>query len=198
MKLILATNNNEKSREMQTILSNLGVKVLTARDIGVSLDDIEETGKTFEENARIKAHAVMKKSGFPAIADDSGLIVDALNGEPGIYSARYAGPGASDQKKIEKLLSRLNELNSTNRQAHFVCAICLVYPNGQEIFVTEKCYGKIALSPKGKSGFGYDPIFITESGKTFAELPREEKDKISHRGKALSKLAEVFPNFNKN
>ncbi len=182
MKFIIATNNPKKLIELERILSPLGINAVTAKQAGISLDDVEENGTTFKENSYIKASAACKKSGLPAIADDSGICVDFLNGEPGIYSARFGGEGASDTDKNSLVLEKLNGV--TERGAHYTCSVTCVFPNGDIIQVEEYCYGEIALKPEGSGGFGYDPIFLFE-GKSFGNFTAEEKDKVSHRGKAL-------------
>ncbi|MCI9273338.1 MAG: XTP/dITP diphosphatase [Clostridiales bacterium] len=190
MTFIIATNNAKKRVELDRILNPLGVEAITAKQAGVDLEEVEETGSTFEENAQLKAIAACNLSGLPAVADDSGLEVDALNGAPGIYSARYAGENATDADRIEKLLEELREVPAQQRTARFVSAVCCVFPDGRKIVVRGECEGRIAFAPKGEGGFGYDPIFLTQSGKTYAQLTSEEKDAISHRGLALRKLAE--------
>lgn len=185
---IIASNNAHKVLELNRILKPLGIAALTAKQAGVNLDDVEETGSTFAENARLKAKAAFEKCNIPSIADDSGLMVDALNGAPGVFSARYAGPGASDSDKINKLLCELKDMPMDKRTAAFVCSICCILDSGEIIEVSGRCNGKIAFEPKGKGGFGYDPVFIAENGKSFAELSSDEKDMLSHRGCALRAL----------
>lgn len=185
LAFVIATNNPKKLEELKRILEPLDIGVFSASDMGIDLDEVEETGMTFEENAAIKARAAYKFSGLPVIADDSGLSVDALNGAPGVFSARYAGEGASDKDKIDKLLDDLKDVEPGERKAHFTTAICCILPNGEEIYARGECHGQIALEPKGENGFGYDPIFITEDGRSFAQRDEAEKDKISHRGNAL-------------
>jgi XTP/dITP diphosphohydrolase len=192
MKLLLATTNQGKIKEIKALLSNLDVEVVSPKELGILLDDVEETGETFAENAKIKATAAMRKSNLPAMADDSGLVVDALNGEPGVYSARYAGKDAPDEKNVEKLLQKMQNFEEKERGAHFVCVVFLVFPDGREFFAKGECHGKIALEPKGENGFGYDPVFVAENAKTFAELSPEEKAKISHRGKALGDIVKYI------
>lgn len=184
MKFILATHNKNKCAEMQRILAPLGIEVCTAEMLGIEITDAEETGKTFKENAYIKAFSAMKESGLPAIADDSGLCVDALGGEPGVYSARYSGVHGNDEKNIEKLLSNLKDVPDKDRTAHFSCAVCVVFSNGERLDVEGRCNGKIGYEKQGENGFGYDPIFYV-NGVSFATLSAEEKDSISHRGNAL-------------
>lgn len=190
MKYIIATNNPKKLLELERILNPLGIQAVTAKSMGIELEDVEETGTTFAENAQLKARAACKRSGMPAIADDSGLMVDALNGEPGVYSARYAGENATDEQRNTKLLYNLRDVPECNRSARFASAICCTYPDGREINVYGECEGRIAFEPRGKGGFGYDPVFLVEGDKSYAELSKEEKDKISHRGNALRLLAQ--------
>lgn len=188
-KFIIATNNAKKLVELDRILNPLGINAVTARDAGVDLGDVEETGTTFEENALIKAMSAFEKSGFPAIADDSGLMVDALDGRPGVYTARYGGEGLSDKERYMHLLDEMKDIPKDKRTARFVSAICCVLSKGEVITVRGDCVGEIAFEPSGEGGFGYDPIFLYE-GKSFALLTPEEKDSISHRGKALRLLRE--------
>lgn len=188
MRYVIATHNRKKLLELQRILSPLGIEAVTGEEIGIPLTEAEETGTTFEENARIKAESACRETGLPAVADDSGLMVDALNGEPGVYSARYGGPGATDEEKVQKLLKNIENVPEEKRTARFVSAICCLFPNGKELMVRGECPGKIAYAPAGEGGFGYDPVFVVEGGKTFAELTAEEKDAVSHRGAALRKL----------
>ena len=157
MDFILATNNMKKLAEMQRILSPLGINVVTAKALGIELEDVEETGTTFEENARIKARAVMQATGLPAIADDSGLVVDALNGEPGVYSARYGGPDLDDTGRWQLLLKNME--GQTNRACKFVSVICCAFPDGSEVMARGECPGVVAQGPSGAGGFGYDPVF---------------------------------------
>ena len=187
MKFIIATNNQKKLKELERILNPLGINAVSAKDEGISLDDVEETGTTFAENALLKAEAAFKKTGLPSVADDSGLCVDALDGRPGIYSARYAGENATDSDKNNKLLSELKDVPEKDRTAHFTCVICCVLPNGEKIEVEGVCEGSIAFEPHGNGGFGYDPIF-KYGDKSYAELSSAEKDAVSHRGQALRKL----------
>lgn len=194
MKFILATHNKKKCGEMQRILAPLGVEVYTAEMLGISLTDAEETGTTFEENAYIKAKSGCDESSYPCIADDSGLCVDALGGEPGVYSARYSGEHGDDEANIVKLLCNLKDIPDEKRTAHFTSAICVCFPDGREIRLEGRCEGKIGYEKKGNGGFGYDPVFMVGE-KSFAELTSEEKDAISHRGVALRKLVEVLPEY---
>ena len=188
MKLVLASKNPHKLVEMRDILSQLGVEVVLESDVGVDVD-VEETGTTFEENAFLKAHAVMEASGLPAIADDSGLCVDALGGAPGVYSARYGGPGLDDAGRYRLLLDNLR--GQLDRRGKFVSAICCCFPNGDRVEARGECPGTIAYAPRGEGGFGYDPVFFLPGlKKTFAQLTPEEKNAVSHRGAALRAFRE--------
>lgn len=189
MKFIIATNNAHKLIELERILSPLGINAVSPRDEGISLSDVDENGSTFMENSFIKAEAACRKTGLPAIADDSGICVDALNGEPGIFSARFAGDDASDTDKNNLILKRLKDVEENDRGAHYTCAITCVFPDGEKIQVEGKCFGKIAYAPEGDGGFGYDPIFLYD-GVSFGRLSAEEKDKVSHRGNALRMFKE--------
>jgi XTP/dITP diphosphohydrolase len=189
MELILATHNQNKVREFQRILEPLSVKVCTAK-----LPEVDETGKTFAENAFLKASSACRVTGKPAVADDSGLAVDALGGAPGIYSARYAGEGASNEERIQKLLCVMKNVPVEKRSAKFICSICCIFPNGTRITAEGECPGSVAFKPQGKDGFGYDPVFLVGQ-ETFAEIPGEEKDRISHRGKALRLFAEKLKKY---
>lgn len=186
MKVLAATGNKGKIREFSQILSPLGFETVSPRDIGIDIDP-EETGSTFAENAKIKALAFMQASNMPVIADDSGLAVDFLNGAPGIYSARYAE--GSDADRCEKLLRNME--GAETRSARFISSVCMVFPDGKTVEAEGACEGEIAFSPSGENGFGYDPVFyIPSMGKTVAEMSADEKNAISHRGKALRLLAE--------
>lgn len=189
MELIIATHNKNKVREFQRILAPLDVKVSAAK-----LPEVDETGKTFAENAYIKATSACRATGMAAVADDSGLSVDALGGAPGVYSARYAGDGATDEDRINKLLQNLKNVPANSRTAKFVCSICCVFPNGDKITAQGECSGKIAFEPRGSDGFGYDPVFLV-GDSTFSEISGEEKDKISHRGKVLRIFAEKLKKY---
>ena len=183
MKFILATHNPGKLREMADILSHLGVEVVSPADVGITVE-VEETGANFAENAMLKAKAICAASGLPAIADDSGLCVDALNGGPGVYSARYGGEGLDDKGRYTLLLNSMR--GQTTRAAHFACAIACAFPGGKTLTAEGRCDGAIAFAPLGEGGFGYDPVFLVpEKGKTFGQLTAEEKSEISHRGRAL-------------
>ena len=187
MDFILATNNMKKLAEMQRILSPLGINVVTAKMLGKQLEDVEEDGKTFEDNAKLKARAACKEMNMPAIADDSGLCVDYLVGAPGIFSARFAGEHGNDEKNNDLLLEKLDGVPLEKRTAHYVCAICCTFPDGREIVVRGECNGVIGFERDGHEGFGYDPLFLVD-GKAFGRYTAEEKDKISHRGNALRLL----------
>ena len=186
MKFILASQNQHKLVEMQNILSAHGVEVVLQSELGLHVE-VEETGATFAENAMLKAKAVMAASGLPAIADDSGVCVDALSGAPGVYSARYGGPELDDVGRYRLLLENMR--GARDRTAHFTSAIACAFPNGDTIEAEGICPGMIAYAPQGDGGFGYDPVFFLPGlKKTFAELTPEEKNAISHRGNALKKF----------
>lgn len=188
MLFVIASNNKKKIEELERILSPLEIYAKTAEQLGKELPEVEETGSTFEENAELKAKSACESTGFPAIADDSGLVVDALDGRPGVLSARYAGEGATDEEKINKLLAEMLATGTSDRSAHFECVICCYFPNGEKVFAHGRCDGTIGYAPRGVNGFGYDPIFFVEGNKTFAELSDNQKDVMSHRGKALKDL----------
>lgn len=194
MDFLIATHNNKKRDELQRILSPLGITVLTADEAGVDLTDVEETGTTFEENALLKARSGAKESNMPCIADDSGLCVDALDGAPGVYSARFAGEHGNDPKNNQKLLDLLKDVPPERRTARFVSAVACVFPDGRELTVRGTCEGLIGYAPKGENGFGYDPLFY-RGERTFAELSAAEKDAVSHRGNALRSLAAELPKY---
>ena len=183
MKLVLASKNKKKLVEMNAILSQLGIEVCSEAEAGVDID-VEETGTTFEENSLLKAKAVMEASGMPAIADDSGLCVTCLNDAPGVYSARYGGEGLDDAGRYQLLLQNMR--GQLDRSAKFVSVITCCFPNGDVITARGECPGTIAFAPMGEGGFGYDPVFfVPQLKKTFSQLSAEEKNAISHRGKAL-------------
>lgn len=190
MKFALATANKGKIEEMRNILSSLGIEVVTRDELDIDIE-IEETGTTFAENARLKAIAICKLSNMPSIADDSGLVVDALNGEPGVYTSSYGGENLTAKERYEYLLENMK--NMEQKSAKFVCNIVCVFPSGKELIATGECNGSIATIPIGESGFGYDPIFIPDGyKKTMAELSSDEKNAISHRGKALNNFVELL------
>ena len=183
MKYVLATHNPGKLKEMGAILARFGVEVVSPKDLGLTVD-VEETGTTFAENAMLKAKAICAAAQLPAIADDSGLCVDALNGGPGVYSARYGGEGLDDRGRYMLLLNNMR--GQTTRAAHFACAIACAFPNGDTLTAEGRCDGTIAFAPMGEGGFGYDPVFfVPEKAKTFGQLTAEEKSAISHLGRAL-------------
>ncbi len=192
MDYIIATHNMKKRDELQRILSPLGIRVLLAEEAGIELTDVDETGTTFEENALIKAESGCKESGMPCIADDSGIAVDYLNGAPGVYSARYAGGHGDDEANNQKLLRELADVPDEERGAAYVSVVCCVYPDGKVISARGECRGRIGYTPIGNGGFGYDPYFLPEEygyEKTMAQLTADEKDAISHRGKAVREIA---------
>ncbi len=190
MRIIVATKNNNKVREITDVLSPLGFKVVSQTDAGIDID-VEETGDTFEKNALIKARAIALICDDYVLADDSGLCVDALDGRPGVYSARYAGVGATDKDKYTKLLSELSD--QTNRCAKFVTSMAFITPEGAEVVTSGEVLGKITKEPMGNGGFGYDPVFYSdELEKTFGEASLEEKNKVSHRSRALKALYDIL------
>ena len=193
MKVVLASKNPHKLVEIQEILANYDMELVLQSDLGVDID-VEETGKSFEENSFLKANAVVKATGLPALADDSGLCVDALGGEPGIYSARYGGATCvSDRDRLNHLLENLRGIRSEERTARFVCVMTLIYPDGRTLVAEGSCEGYIASEPHGSAGFGYDPVFyIPREGRTFAELGENIKNKISHRANALKRLCALL------
>ncbi len=192
MKLVLATQNQHKIEEITQILKHPELELLSLADFSLA-PDIKEDGNSFKENAYLKAHQVAQLTGEIAMADDSGLVVDALDGAPGIYSARYAGENATDMDNNQLLLKQMAEISVNKRQAHFYCVIAIVKPDGESFFAEGKCEGLIATSPKGEHGFGYDPLFIIpQYDKTFAELGPTIKNQISHRSKALSGAREII------
>nr|WP_325303395.1 XTP/dITP diphosphatase [uncultured Dysosmobacter sp.] len=192
-KFVLATHNPGKLKEMSAILAELGIQVVGPGELGIDVE-VEETGTTFAENAMLKAQAICAASGLPAIADDSGLCVDALNGGPGVYSARYGGEGLDDRGRTMLLLQNMR--GQTTRAAHFACAICCVFPSGDTLTAEGRCEGAIAFAPMGEGGFGYDPVFLVpEKAKTFSQLTAEEKNAISHRGKALRAFSEKLATY---
>ena len=191
MKVILASQNQHKLVELSAILQHLGMEVMLESEVGLDIE-VEETGTTFEENSYLKAAAVMEASGLPTIADDSGLMVDALGGAPGVYSARYGGiedvPGRNAY-----LLENMKDVPEEKRTAKFVSVITCLFPDGRKIVARGECPGRILFAPAGKNGFGYDPLFyVEEYGKTFAELPPEVKNSISHRAKALQEFCRQY------
>ena len=191
-KIIFATSNAGKMKEIREILKDLNVEILSMKEAGIDVDIVED-GKTFEENALIKARAIRDLTGCLVLADDSGLEVDALNKEPGIYSARYMGEDTSYNLKNANIIERLSGLSGEERSARFVCAIAAVFPDGAEETCQGTIEGQIAYAPAGENGFGYDPIFyVPEYDCTTAQLAPEQKNEISHRGKALKARKEVI------
>lgn len=183
MRFVLASKNEHKLVEMRQILGELGVEVVLESDVGVDIE-VEETGETFEENSLLKAKAVMEATGLPAIADDSGLCVDALNGAPGVYSARYGGEGLLDKRRYELVLEALK--GQTDRRAKFVSVVTACFPSGDVLSARGECPGTIAYAPQGENGFGYDPVFFVPAlRKTYSQMTAEEKNSVSHRGSAL-------------
>jgi XTP/dITP diphosphohydrolase len=184
--LILATRNSGKSREIQSFLEGFPIEIRDLNDFG-PIPEVVEDGATFEENAYKKAHSTARILGFPALADDSGLEVEVLGGAPGVHSARYAGPNASDDENNRRLLANLG--NQANRKARFCCVLSLAVPSGPALTYEAFCDGTILEEPRGTNGFGYDPLFFYgPMEKTFAEMTLEEKSKVSHRGKALNEF----------
>ena len=186
MKVVLASKNKHKLVEISKITEKFGIELVLQSELGIDID-VEETGTTFEENSYIKAEAVMKASGLPALADDSGIAVDALNGEPGVYSARYGFDDTLDDwGRLELLLKNTEHVPDGQRQAQFVSVITMVTPDHQVIQARGEIHGELTREPRGENGFGYDPIFYYPPfGKTTAELSPEEKNQVSHRGNAL-------------
>lgn len=193
MKVVLASGNAHKLEEFRRILAPLGLEVLSQKEAGADID-VEETGTTFEENAYLKAKAIFDHTGLITVADDSGIAVDALGGEPGVYSARYAGEGATDDDKIAKVLRKLEGVPTEKRTARFVCAICCVLTEESHFTVSGVCEGLVAEHKVGDNGFGYDPIFMVGE-KSFATMTAEEKDAVSHRGKASRMFIEELKKY---
>jgi XTP/dITP diphosphohydrolase len=185
LELCVGTANRGKQRELVELLADWPCRLTLPQDLGLDLD-VEETGRTFAENAAQKALAYAEAAGMPTLADDSGLEVDALGGAPGVYSARYAGPGASDEDRYRKLLAALAETPPERRTARFRCAVAIARPEGQVEIAEGKCEGTITFGPRGEHGFGYDPVFYVPAfDRTMAELPAETKNRVSHRARAL-------------
>ncbi len=189
--MILASRNKGKIREIGEILEKFGMETVSRDDAGIDKFEVEETGETFEENSYIKAKAILDVAGAPTIADDSGIEVDAIGGDPGVYSARFAGPGCTPHDNNVKLLALLKDVPEEKRTARFVSVITMLFPDGEKIVARGECEGKVAFEMRGENGFGYDPLFIPEGYDiTFGEMAPEEKNKISHRAKSLFKLEE--------
>ncbi len=194
-KLLLGTNNQAKVREYQSLLRDIPYDVVTLAEMGITTE-VDETGESLEENARLKATLLSAQSQLLTLADDSGLEVDALGGEPGPLSARYAGEGASDKERISYLLAKLNEVPWERRTARFRCVIAVATPDGEVELCSGECAGVIVFEPRGRHGFGYDPVFyLPELGKTMAELPLAEKNRVSHRGQAARRAYPVLEKF---
>lgn len=194
-KLVFATGNKDKMREIREIMADCEVEILSMKEAGIAVDIVED-GKTFEENAMIKARAVAEYTDAIVLADDSGLEIDALNKEPGVYSARYMGEDTSYSIKNRNLIERLEGVPKENRTARFVCAIAAVLPDGQELVTRQTMEGYIGWEPEGENGFGYDPIFyLDEFGCSSAALSSEQKNEISHRGKALRSMKELLKKY---
>ncbi|NOQ46618.1 MAG: XTP/dITP diphosphatase [Desulfobulbaceae bacterium] len=188
--IVLATGNKNKVKEFQKLLKDFSVQIKYLKDYG-PLPPVVEDGETFDANAYKKAHHYARVLGLPCLADDSGLLVEALDGRPGVYSARYSGEDATDRDNCEKLLEEMK--NKDNRAAHFECVLSLATPGGPALTWEGRCDGEITTERRGESGFGYDPIFLYKDfGKTFAEVSMEEKSKVSHRGRALAEFASEF------
>jgi XTP/dITP diphosphohydrolase len=190
MRIVLATRNPGKIVELRRILADIDVVGLEAYP---QIEDVAETGLTFAENSLLKAHAVAQGSGLPAVADDSGLCVDALNGMPGIFSARWSGRHGDDQANLDLLLAQISDVPDAHRQAHFACTAALALPTGEEWVAEGAIHGSLIRERRGVHGFGYDPIFVPDGDtRTTAELEPDEKDSISHRGRAFRALAEII------
>ena len=194
-QIVLATRNRGKIRELQALMKDFGIEVLSVADME-GVPEVEEDGTTFLENSLKKAREISTATGIMALADDSGLVVDALNGAPGVYSARYAGDNATDEQNYLKLLDEMKDIPDGERTARFKCVMVLCHPSGQWISAEGACEGIISREPTGSQGFGYDPVFfVPELGRSMAQLSSEEKNAISHRGNALKKLREMLPEF---
>ena len=193
MKIVLSTDNAHKLREFREILAGSGIELISKKEAGCFID-VEENGSTFEENAFIKAEAVCRATGLPAIADDSGLCVEALDGAPGVYSARYGGEGLDDVQRYQLLLKNME--GKENRTAKFVSSIACVFQNGDVLTAEGECAGEITNGPRGEGGFGYDPIFLLpQLGRTMSEISAEEKNAVSHRGNALRAFREKLAEY---
>ena len=194
-KVILASRNKGKIKEIGDILGRYDMIVVSRDDAGLPIDEVEETGETFEENSYIKAKAILDVAGVPTVADDSGLMVDALGGAPGVYSARYAGENCTYEDNNRKLLDALADVPDEKRSARFVSVITMLWPDGRKIVARGECEGRILTETRGEGGFGYDPLFVPEGYDiSFGEMSPEEKNKISHRAKALMKLESILEN----
>ncbi|WP_068674538.1 XTP/dITP diphosphatase [Oceanobacillus sp. Castelsardo] len=192
-QIIIATKNRGKAKEFREFFSQRNIEALSLLDIKEQLPDVEETGNTFEENASLKAEEISRILNRAVLSDDSGLVIDALDGRPGIYSARYAGEQKNDEQNIQKVLHELKDISEGQRNARFVCVLAIARPNGETKLVRGECEGRITLSPSGENGFGYDPVFIPDGyQQTMAELESEEKNRISHRSRAMDKLEDLI------
>ena len=192
-KIVAATGNKHKIVEIERITKQFGLDVITKAEAGVPDLDVEENGTTFEENSKIKAEAIMLATGMPAIADDSGIEVDALDGAPGVYSARFSGEDATDESNNDKLLELMKDVPDDKRGARFVSVITLCYPDGRTLVARGECPGAINRAPLGTNGFGYDPLFVPDGfDRTYAQITAEEKNDISHRAHALRKLKKLL------
>lgn len=188
-QIIVATKNEGKAKEFKKFFSAFRIDAVSLLDLPDSIPDVEETGDTFEENAALKAEAIANLLDVPTLSDDSGLVIDALNGRPGIYSARYAGEAKNDKANVKKVLEELKNVPAEERTARFVCVLAIAAPNQQTFFCKGTCEGTIAFAPAGSNGFGYDPIFIPNGyNQTMAQLLPDEKNKISHRRNAIAQL----------
>ncbi|MGG1574890.1 XTP/dITP diphosphatase [Fictibacillus sp. NRS-1165] len=188
MKVLIATKNEGKVKEFKFMFAELGMEVTSLLDVE-NTPDVEETGTTFSENAKIKAEEISELYNLPVIADDSGLVIDALDGRPGVFSARYAGMEKDDDKNIDKVLDEMRSVPPEERSARFVCALAVARPGKETLIVEGYCEGEIGYKKVGSNGFGYDPIFfVKDTSSTMAELTKEEKNKISHRANAMAKL----------
>jgi XTP/dITP diphosphohydrolase len=194
MKFLIATHNMKKRDEVYRILSPLGIDVNTSEQLGIEITDVDETGETFYENALLKAQSGCRESGLPCVADDSGLAVDYLVGAPGVYSARFAGCHGDDEANNKKLLKLMTDVPVEERTGRYVSVVCCVFPNGDIVSARGECEGVIGFEPVGTGGFGYDPLFVMGE-KTMAQLTADEKDAVSHRGKALRILAEKLKEY---
>ncbi len=189
---LIASNNSHKVEEFKRILAPLGVNAISAKEAGFDLGEVIEDGESFAENALIKAKSAFLKTGLPSVADDSGLCVDALNGAPGVFTARYGGEGLSDTERINFLLDNMKDVPKDKRTARFVCSICCMITEDDVITAEGVCEGSIAFETAGDGGFGYDPAFLGPDGRCFGVISSEEKDKESHRGKALRELSLIL------
>lgn len=195
-KFVIATNNKKKLAELSRILLPLGIDAVTANEVGIDLGEVEENGTTFSENAYIKAKSAfdIANGEYCVVADDSGLCVDALDGKPGVFSARYGGEGLNDADRYNIILNELDGVPAENRGAHFNCSICSIMKDGTVITAQGKCFGTISTEPAGDGGFGYDPVFFV-GDKSFGQLSAQEKDLHSHRGKALREFKEKLEKY---